>query len=320
MARLIRVFLDPKSGDNAQMTADPNQKGQRKISRQETWTVIYDGVVDPITAQTAAGLPVAGFVYGGLYCMRLQPTRTRESPYVWKVIVEYEQWQRQSSDGKVWNLNIKKSSASREETATRDRLNLPLVNVVGDMLPMLPNNVLFDEAWTITWSTSVAPNWGDIDGKTNSDSVTFTICGITRNYSKSQVKVVGSGFSSTKIITDTSGDTPQFSFIYECELNIQCRKPKWVWTAPNEGWKGMVVDALSDTYDTFRDSQGTPNTSPTKMALDGTELAPNATVLKLPDDAIGQSIPNGSRVYAADGAFELEYQVALSPLLSTLHD
>jgi hypothetical protein len=317
MATLLRVFLKAKSGDNSQITADPNSRGQRKIVRQETWCVVYDGVVDPITAQTAVGLPVAGFVYSGLYCSRLQPIRTRESPYVWDVIVDYEQQQQQANDGTVWNLNIKKSSAPREETATRDRLNLPLVNTFGELLPQLPNNVLYDEAWTITWSTRVAPNWGKIDGKTNSDPVTFTICGITRNYSKSQVKVVGSGFSCTKIITSTSGDTPQFSFIYECELNIQCRDPKWVWAAPNEGWRGFDD---SDTADTFREADGTPRTAPTKLSLDGHALDDGAVVLKLPDDAIDQSTPSAGRTYAADGAFELESQVALSPLFSTLHD
>lgn len=318
MATLLRVFLKAKSGDNSQITADPSQKGQRKISRQETWCVIYNGVVDPITAQTAPGLPVAGFVYNGLYCSRLQPRRMNESPYAWEVVVDYEQWQQQSNDGKVWNLNIRKGTAAREETVTRDRLNLPLVNAVGDMLPQLPTNTLYDETFTITWSTSVAPNWGKIDGKTNSDSVTFTICGITRNYSKSQVKVIGSGFTSTKITSDTSGDTPQFSFIYECEITIQCREPKWVWTAPNEGWQ--AYDDNGDLREVIDPKTHAPKTSPTKLSRGGTALAPTDTVLKLPDALYGGPTPNAGRTFPEDGSFELESQVALSSLFSTLRD
>lgn len=305
---------------NAQISADPNSRSQNKITATETWDVIYDGSVSQLTAMTAAGLPIAGRVYNGLFCARVHPVRRNESPYAWKVQVDYENIVK-DAEKKVWNLNIPKGSVMREETASRDRLNLPLVNTVGELLPQLPNITKVDETWMISWSTSEAPNWGEIDGKTNSDTITFTICGITRTFTKSQVKIMVSGFSSTKVIASTVDEVTTMFYIYDCELTIQVRKPKWVWSAPNEGFRGMLTVAGVNKIGTFSDGQDNmPRSSPTKIGFTGIALPAGATVLKIPDDMIGVPIPNGSRIYLSDGAFELEEQVSMADLFAAFDD
>jgi hypothetical protein len=324
MPNLVRVFLDPKSPDDIQISQDASGKGQKKQTAQETWTVIFDGVVDKATAANAAGLPLVGRVYNGLFCTRVNPRRDAGSPFVWRVLVDYETRTPQdgNNDGTVWNLQINCSSAPREETATQDRLGLFLTNTFGELLPELPNVTLYDDVYAITWSTSVPPPDQDLNGRTNSDAFSFTIAGVTRSFSKSQAKITDSGWSSDKIITDTSGDTVQSRFVYNRRLTVQVRKPKWVWTAPNEGWRGYNDrDEVATFADPNDGSEGAiPRTSPTKMSLDGHALGKGEEPLKLPDAAIGKTVPSACRTYVEDGAFEIEKQVAMGPLFSKLHD
>jgi hypothetical protein len=326
---LQRVYKDARKSDQSQVTIDPNGKSPATQTVRESWVVIYaptGGTVDQITAQNATGLPVVNTVYtiGGsaVICTSKQAVRRKESPFVWDVLVEYSK--RTLTGGGTttnFNISIRKTSAAREETATVDRLGLPLSNTYGQLLPQLPNVTLYDEVLTITFDTSVVPTWGDIEGKTNNDSVSFTICGISRSFTKSQMKCIGATYGVTKQVNAITGGVVTYNYIYNCELVFQIRKPKWVWTAPNEGWEGYND---SDVQDTFRnprtDPQGAPLTAPAKMSLDGHRLYPGDNIIKLPNDAIGAAIPNGNRTYDADGAFELEQQASFSSLLTPLND
>src|SRR6185503_6872581 len=118
--------------------------------------------------------------------------------------------------------------------------------------------------------------------------------------------------------------TPLNQIVYDCELAFQCRTPKWVWKAPNAGYRGFNP---SDQYDTFRDPYDNPNASPrstpTQLAVDGYELPAGSNLFILPDDAIGDSASLPSRCprnYDDPGAFQIQDVVAMASYLTPLND
>jgi hypothetical protein len=335
-ANFVKLWRPGKSSDYAQVNQDPNGRGERTYAKQDTYMVQFDGSTDAILVASnvdaiAAGLPELGKVYGGLFCSSVRPTRINESPYVWRVDVNLSTIAQQTSQtSNLWNLSLRKATASRDVTRNHDRLGLPLCNTFADLLPQLPTATLFDDVFAFSWTTSEAPNeaFEDMKGKLNDEEFSFTLCGITRSFEKSQAKCIQADFSVTKVINSTSGGTNQIAFLYQVEFAMQIRKPRWVWTAPNEGWRGFVDD--SETIDLFRDGNGTgpvtnkstPRTAPTKMDFDGFELLPEtAQIILLPNDAIGQATPAAGRNYTDEGAFELEdVNSNFAPLFQLLHD
>lgn len=331
MATLIKVWQRTKAQDQSQTRKDAGGNTPTVKTAQEIWGVLYDGVVDAATAETAAGLPTVGSIKNGLYCTGTQAIRrSNESPYAWDVRVDYANVQAQGGTLTTYNVSISKSVSTSTETAEQDRLGLPLVNTVNDLLPRQPTRTLYDEVFTITYTTKVLPSFANViglDGKTNSSPFGFNILGVHRSFEKSQVKIE-TQFSVTKITNGVSGASQTVTPIYDCQITLMCRYPKWVWRAPNEGFYGFDDNENYGLYASDHKSiinaaavaaGQIGSTTPFALDLDGHLLEEGQSILMLPDAAIGQNIPN-SRNYDEDGAFELDDQADFSPFMVGLSD
>lgn len=308
MATLLNVFLNAKRRDRLQINRNTDSK-TTSYAQTEYWTVIYDGVVTPLEAAAATGLPVIGASYGGLICTSVVPTRTAESPFVWEVQVDYAS-RAPNATSTNWNISLSVDDATTEQTAFEDRLGLPLCNVNNDVLDNLPNETVYHTELTISYQSASVPNWSNIKaakGKVNSDAVDVTICGLRLNYAKRQMKFVASPIRCNKTVTAT-GTT----ITYDVTFKFLCKEDSdtYIWRAPNLGYRAYNdADELDDVKDT---KTGTPRTKPARLGVDGKELAPTADMVWLPD-GLDDTFP-------PEGRFELEEQTAFGGFFSGLAD
>jgi hypothetical protein len=324
---VVRVWIDQKARNQGKTTVGT-------LGLQTRYKVQFDGFATQKDALTATGIPQAGTILNGDPVTGAQATQTDESPFVWDVLVDTASPQPQPGDKN--SITVRKGVASREISTLQDRLNLPLVNVVGDLLPTIPTVTLGDATWHINWSSTNLASWatgsnvGSIEFHTNSDPVDVHICGFNIAFAKSQGKIMQADVDCTKTLTNPASGTvaATYKFNYSHSLTIQVRKPKWYWKQPNEGWRGYFggmtnVAQFNDAPAGVTNTAGyNPRTAPTKLDIDGFELAHTDNPLFLPDDlwATSGTPPNGSRAYAQDGAFELEPQTTFSSLFIGLTD
>lgn len=344
MANLIRVVRSMKKREQSQFSKDPSGQAKPTTTATETWQVVYDGIVDKLAVLTAPGLPLCGFIYNGLFCQSVNPVRSTESPYVWEVTVNYANRQPQQSKSNNYAINCRQSSVAREEVQTVDGHDKPYFNTAGELLPQLPTATLYDKVITITYTTTVPPAWvgGKFEGKVNSDTLTWTVAGITYSFAPFMVKCIGLGIGSTRtqIGTDSSGN-PINQYQYDIEESFQIRsyvdvggnERGWVWLAPNEGYKGYDY-ADGTTFGTFADDghvtigsaknpKATKRTDPTKLDIGGQDInmtvGVNAPVIILPVDP---TLAGGTQYndYADPGRFVPYKSVAMSSLFTGIND
>lgn len=312
MPNCLKIVRDAKMPARAQYTRDPQGKAQPQLTATETWRVIFDGNVTQLAVFDAADpngntLPKAGFVYNGLFCGRVNPVRSTASSLVWDVTVDMMNIQSPESQTGNWNINLKQGSAARQEVRTLDGVKKPYFNAAGDILPQLPNADIYDKTVTITWSSSTPPTWSEDvwEGCVNTDPVEFTVCGVHRKYKPFQVKVTGLPMDATRtqVGTDSSGN-PINTFTYNNELSIQIRsfidrngkERGWVWTAPNEGFKGFD-QSDGTTFGTFREQlvsgvvHSTTKNPELAARTDPTKLDPNGEdIVESGNDPVGQGV------------------------------
>jgi len=339
MANLLKCHLYAKQRDQGTVTRDPSSIFTT-YAKTEYWQVIFDGVVDFITASQAAGLPQAGYDYGGLIAGPVTPTRNADNPNVWLVQVNYQSRTPSTTTPALWNIQAQQGSQSVERPASTDRTAAFLVNVNGDPIPSLPTTRDILTTYSITWSANyVLPNWQNYlqaRGQVNSDAIDLTICGFSLDYSARQVQLTDATCRCTRtqhvpIGAGTGSGSPPVTYTlgYDYTLTLLCYEDDandtplgnntFQFRCPNEGWRRQAADVggltgfniLPGSSPAATDLTSTP-AAPFLLAQDGTLLAPGATPLWLPD-----ALNNGS---PAAGAFQLEYQTTFNDLLSPLQD
>jgi hypothetical protein len=327
-----RVWKSPKKGDQANAQQPVGKSG--RVTIQEHWKVLYAGADDMTTtaieqdqlvvyaavdADDGTELPRLGHVYdvGGKKraCTGVLPQRSTENPHLWDVQVTYEvQPLDFSGDDKIRNVTLSRGHRVVEETVYKDRINKWLWNVNGVLLPKLPTKKFVQEELSISYQCDAIGNLDDIDGAlehVNSDTVTFTINGITRTYDPRQMFLETAPFTATIIQKDGVS-----AYSYNVTLNFVCLRgdATFKFRAPNEGYE-VWDDDLGDITNHVPEGQylGTGGT-PIKLDVDGKAITDRTEPpLMLPDGV-------GGTDFGADGRFEIEDQVTFSQLFTHLND
>lgn len=212
------VFKSPTKQQQVTVQYNP-QNGQVTANVIETWIVETDTseMLSPLalvsSGSYAPGLPVAGLVYGGLICVRVQPQAVASTPYGFEVQVEY-QLPPPAQPSTPLNVKVSVASLSYQSTVYYDKDGNPIVNSAGMPFDPQPQNTFFDQKITVSWdgdaSTIAFAALTAAQGKVNSDTVSISCAGYTNTWQPRTLKLTDAQWSisgPTVVLTGGSGPT-----------------------------------------------------------------------------------------------------------------
>lgn len=136
--------------------------------------------------------------------VHILPKRSADSPFKFEIQVEFYR-KTSPEDGDKWSKQLSITGQAYTQNAQYDKDGNGVWNSAGDMFdPELPET-FYDEVISYSYRTISPPDLSAYRGKVNSDTVSFTISGISRSFSARQMKLEN-GEISTTITSD--GQTP----------------------------------------------------------------------------------------------------------------
>ncbi len=261
----------------------------------QTWIAEYSDVTaTTLDAASASGIPVAGSYYtlAGIpwwKVIRVMPKRSTESPFTFEVQVEYER-KISLNPGDPWDITIAFSGSPFSQTAYKDKDGNDIVNSAGQSFDPTLQKQYFDEKLDISYKTTSPPDLSDYYGKVNSDEVSFTISGISRDYTARQLKFTEGNISTTLTLGDT-GNTP----VWDVKLSFLARQDTYVNSVLDQGLCEIKAGKLAPILDEVTKQN---INSPARLNGSGVHLAVGGTPVFL--------------------TFKIEDETALSPLFDGL--
>lgn len=236
---ITACYPDPRKQQQTVLTYDP-QTGTYTSSVIETWVVTTNDIntrTSDIPGMAAANtlpspnapLPLVG--EGGwlgetplpAVVKRVQPRRTKEVGTAFEVEVEYQLATIYTS-GQKFNASLSIDGVDSTIPVDVDMNGYAIANSAGD--PYDPQQVVdsFEELITISYQTDT-PDESDLAaarGLVNSDSVSFTVNGVTKSYSARQMKLKNASLT-TQFNAATSGGGYTGTPMWTVKIDMLCK-------------------------------------------------------------------------------------------------
>jgi hypothetical protein len=236
---ITSCYPAPKKQQQTVLTYDP-QTGTTTSSVIETWVVTTDDIntrTSDIPALAAANTlpspnaPLPLLAEGGwlgenalpAVVKRVQPKRTNEVNTAFEVEIEYQLATIYTS-GQKFNASLTIDGVDSTVPVDVDMNGYAIANSAGD--PYDPQQVVdsFEELVTISYQVDT-PDEADLSaarGLVNSDSVSFTVNGITKSYSARQMKLKNASLT-TQFNTATSGGGYSGAPMWTVKIDMLCK-------------------------------------------------------------------------------------------------
>jgi hypothetical protein len=305
-----KVYYDTSRQDQLTTIAQQDQNGAvQTVTQQRILTLVCvddgTGGQPTLVAATSASdgtnsVPLVGATYTvegqpWYVCTQTYPKRTTESPFVFEVQVTYSRKFIIQPEGQTkWNIKLSISGSEFTQTTykgtdpdTGD--DVDIVNSAGQAFDPSVDRSFFDEQITVSYNTLSPPDFSSLRGCTNSDSVSFTIGGVSRSYDVNQLLLKEASMSTTLTLGD--GTTP----VWAVSCTLIARQDTFTRNILNQGFCEKNDDGdLIQIFDKYTQ----PLSAPVKLAKDGSKLADGADPVYL--------------------KFNIEDQAALSPVFDGL--
>ena len=313
------IYYDTGRQDQLTTVAQQDNNGfVQTITQQRILTMVAvdDGsgsqpTVQSATTASAGGnsIPIVGAVYtvegqAWYVCTQTYPKRSTESPFVFEVQCTYTRKFVIQPEGQTrWNIKLAISGSEFTQTTykgtdpdTGD--DVDVVNSAGQAFDPSVDKSWYDEQITVSYKTLSPPDFSTLRGCTNSDSVNFTIGGVSRSYDVNQLLLKEANMSTTLTLGD--GTTP----VWDVSCTLLGRKDTFTRHILDQGYCELVDGKLRQIFDKYTQ----PLSAPVKLDGHGNQLGTGA------DTGDGPSNPPDP-VYLK---FNIEDQAALSPVFDGL--
>jgi hypothetical protein len=285
------IWQDINKLDQAERTVDPKSLSITDHISQ-TWFALSDTVAVSATeaqfAATGEPIPTAGLFYtiGGLnwmLCTHVMAQRVADNPKLFAVQVEYVRTIA-LQPGDKWAIQISFTGEKYTQDAFVDSTGAPVTNSAGQSFSPSLKKDYFDEQISVSYKTVSPIDLADYYGTVNSDTVAFTISGISKSYSERQLRFDNGTYSTSVTLGDGVTDVTASTPVWDVKLTFTGRSGTDEFGNPNtfedhvldEGLmqldaSGAVVgatpDCTADNLINIKDKFG--NDVSTAVRLDG---------------------------------------------------
>ncbi len=291
-----KVWVDIGSGKGISETTSSTD-GNLTITNHilEVWNATSDSVTEtPTTAQSASAggvtVPSVGSYYARsglewMYCYHVLATRLRENPFQFEITVEYTR-KITIATGDAWAAKVSFAGSKYTQDAYLDKDAGPITNSAGQSFNPTLKADYFDEQITVSFKTTTPPDLSTYRGKVNSDSVSFTIGGISRSYTARQLKCLDGTMSTEVTLGDGTTGGAAATPVYDVTIQFLARSDTFIDKVLDEGLmqldasgavSGASPDCSAANLINCKDKFGNDTSTPVRLDGSGQQLAPCGT-------------------------------------------